>query len=365
MRKLDPHQVLEDLTPGNEALRRQIALRYLAHGSAVNADEVVVTSGAMEALNLCLAAVTRPGDVVAIESPAFYGCLQALERLQLQAVEVATHPRHGVQLASLREVLDRHPVKACWFMPNFQNPTGALMPDDGKQALVELLASRDVPLVEDDVYGELYFGARRPPPAKAFDRHGMVLHCSSFSKSLAPGYRVGWTAAGRYARAVERLKLMSTLSVAVPSQVALQAYLQQGGFDRHLRGLRLKLRDAQERALQAIARHFPRGTRVAAPEGGYFLWVELPAGVDALQLHALALSQNISVAPGQLFSADQRFRQFLRVNYGHPDGAGLERGLRTVGELARGMVPVIPAKAGIQGVLAAARGSPGSPPSRG
>ena len=334
MRKLDPLRMVEDLTLGNERLRRQIGLRYVLGGAAVEVDEIVVTHGAMEALNLCLQAVTRPGDVVAVESPTFYSALQALERLNLRAVEVATHPRDGVDLDSLAQVLERHPVKACWFMPNFQNPLGSLMPESRKQALVELLARHAVPLIEDDVYGELYFGLRRPLPAKAYDRQGLVMHCSSFSKCLAPGYRVGWVAAGRFAQQVQRLKLMTTLATSIPSQLALSDYLQGGGYERHLRHVRQALAAQQALALRLIAEHFPAGTRVTRPEGGYFLWLELPPAVDALQLHRLALAQRISIAPGHLFSADRRFSHCVRLNYGHPDDARFGAALRTVGQLA-------------------------------
>ena len=334
MRQMDPARIVEDLSPGNETLRRQIALRYVVDGLGVDTGEIVITNGAMEALNLCLQAVTRPGDIVAVESPTFYAALQALERLQLQAVEVATHPRDGVDLAALAAVLDRHPVKACWFMPNFQNPLGSLMPEANKQALVALLAERGVPLIEDDVYGELYFGTRKPPAAKAFDRQGLVMHCSSFSKSLAPGYRVGWVAAGRFAQAVERLKLMTTLSAAVPSQEGLSRYLHQGGYDKHLRQLRAALAAQQAVALKAVARHFPKGTKVTRPEGGYFLWLALPPQVDALQLHRMALSQNISLAPGHLFSADGRFSHCIRINHGHPDDARFGAAMQTLGRIA-------------------------------
>jgi len=335
MRKLPPERIVEDLTRGNAALCRQIGLRYLMAGVPVEAGELVVTNGAMEALTLCLQAVTRPGDVVAVESPTFYAALQALERLQLKAVEVATHPRHGVDPASLARVIRQHRVKACWFMPNFQNPLGCLMPDAHKQAVVELLARHEIPLIEDDVYSELYFGDQRPLPAKAFDRQGLVMHCSSFSKCLAPGYRVGWVAAGRFATQVSRLKLMSTLSAPIPSQEALSDYLQRGGYDRHLRRLRSALSEQQVVALQAVARHFPKGTRVTRPEGGYFLWVELPGNIDALQLHRLALAQHISLAPGHLFSADRRFSHCLRLNHGHPAPRALEAALKTVGQLAQ------------------------------
>lgn len=342
MRQLAPERLVEDLTQGNERLRRQISLRYAANGTALEPEEVVITHGALEALNLCLQAVTEPGDVVAVESPTFYSALQALERLKLRAVEVATHPRDGIDLASLAAVLQAHPVKACWFMPNFQNPLGSLMPEASKQAMVDLLASHQVPLIEDDVYGELYFGLHRPPPAKTYDRAGLVLHCSSFSKCLAPGYRVGWVAAGRFAVQVQRLKLMTTLATAIPSQLAISVYLQGGGYERHLRQLRLSLVAQQALALRLIARHFPAGTRVTRPQGGYFLWLELPPQVDALQLLRLALAQDISIAPGHLFSADHRFGHCLRLNYGQQADTRFKDALQSVGQLACALSVLVP-----------------------
>lgn len=337
-RRLDPWRTVEDLSPGSAALRRQIAQRYLAAGLGVDPDEIVVTNGAMEALNLCLETVTRPGDLVAVESPTFYAALQALERLGLRAVEVATDPRTGVDLASLHAVLARHPVKACWFMTSFQNPLGSLMPEERKRELVELLARHEIPLIEDDVYGELYFGARRPLPAKAFDRRGLVMHCNSFSKSLAPGWRIGWSAAGRFAGEVARRKLMGSLAAAVPSQEGLSEYLLQGGYERHLRQLRATLARYQASARRAVGKHFPPGTTVTRPEGGYFLWLELPTGVDALQLHRLALAHAISVAPGHLFSADRRHAHSLRLNCGHGDDPRCEPALKTLGQIVRSLV---------------------------
>ena len=334
---------MQSLPPGDERLRQQIALRYGVHGTAVDVEEIIITNGAMEALNLCLEAVTQPGDVVVVESPTFYAALQALERLNLQALEIATHPRDGIDLAALAQALERQPphqpIKACWLMPSFQNPLGSLMPEAKKRELVALLARHGVPLIEDDVYGELHFGPQRPPPAKAFDGAGLVMHCSSFSKSLAPGYRVGWVAAGRFAKAVQRLKLMTTLSAATPSQQALSEYLAQGGYDRHLRQLRRSLEQQQAIALAAVARYFPPGTRVSQPEGGYFLWVELPPDVNALDLHRQALQHGISLAPGQIFSADRRFAHCVRINYGHPARGLLEPALHTVGALAANKPP--------------------------
>jgi DNA-binding transcriptional MocR family regulator len=333
---LDPWSTVADLTPGNADLRRQIAQRYLADGLQVHTDEIVITDGALEALNLCLGAVTRPGDSVIVESPTFYGALQALERLGLKAIEVPTHPREGVDLAALAHAIERHAPAACWLMTTFQNPLGSLMPAPKKKALVALLAEHGIPLIEDDVYAELYFGDRRPLPAKAFDTQGLVMHCSSFSKCLAPGYRIGWVAAGRHAKAVARSKLTSTLGASAPVQAALAHYLERGGFDKHLRRLRLALAAQQAQMVQAVATHFPAGTRATRPAGGYFLWVELPDSVDALALHRAALAHGISVAPGPIFSASQAFANCVRLNYGHAWDHRVEAAIATLGRLAGG-----------------------------
>lgn len=333
VQQLDPWSSVDDLTPGNPQLRRQIALRYLADGLHVPPDEIVITNGALEALNLCLMAVTRPGDAVLVESPTFYAALQSLERNGLRAIEVPTHPREGMDLAALARVVERHQPKACWLMSNFQNPLGSLMPDEKKRDLVELLARHDIPLIEDDVYGELYFGNKRPAPAKAFDTKGLVMHCSSFSKCLAPGYRVGWAVPGRYTRAVARHKLTTTLAASAPAQAALAAYLEKGGYDRHLRQLRHTLAVQQTQFMEAIARYFPAGTQATRPKGGYFLWVELPNNIDALRLHRQALAQGISIAPGPIFSAHHGFTNCIRLNYGHTWDARTEAALASLGRL--------------------------------
>ncbi|AIN58962.1 PLP-dependent aminotransferase family protein [Pseudomonas soli] len=334
-RAMDPRMVVTDLSPGNPQLRRQIALRYMVGGLMLPMEELLITNGALEALNLCLQAVTQPGDLVAIEAPAFYACLQVLERLKLKAVEIPVHPREGMDLGVLAQTLDKHPVKAVWCMTNFQNPVGASMPEAKKQELVELLKRHQVPLIEDDVYAELYYSQQAPKPAKAFDTEGLVMHCGSFAKSLAPGYRIGWVAAGRFAQKIERLKLMTSLCASMPAQAAIADYLQHGGYDRHLRKLRYALEGQQANMLAAIARHFPAQTRVSQPSGGYFLWLELPEQMDALKLFHMALAQGISIAPGPIFSPTRRFGNCIRLNYGSPWGDGAEQAMETLGRIVR------------------------------
>jgi DNA-binding transcriptional MocR family regulator len=334
-RHLDPWSTVESLPPGSDELRRQIARRYLEFGIRVPADEIVITSGALEALTLSLKAVTRPGDTIAIESPAFYGCLQSIEAAGLKAIELPTHPREGVDLAALDDAIRRKGVRACWLMPTLQNPLGATLPLEKKRELVQLLAQHEVPLIEDDVYAELYFGAERPKPAKAFDRKGLVLSCGSFSKCLAPGYRLGWVAAGRFADAILRGKISTTLATSVPIQNGIALTLKEGGYDAHLAKLRSALESQQAATLAAIRSHFPADIRVTTPQGGYFVWVELAPQVDALEIHRLALEANISIAPGPMFSPRREFKNCLRLNCGHPLTPSITRAIAELGKIAK------------------------------
>ncbi|MDB5956495.1 PLP-dependent aminotransferase family protein [Ramlibacter sp.] len=331
-RTLDPWSSVDDLSTGNLALRRQIARRYMADGMTVSADEIVITNGALEAINVCLAAVARPGEAVILECPCFHAALQTLERMAIRAIHVPTHPGDGIDLGALEQAIVRNKPKACLLMSTFQNPLGSVMPERQKQLLAQLLQTHELPLIEDDVYGELHFTDRRPPAIKAFDTQGLVLHCSSFSKWLAPWYRIGWTVPGRFQDAVVRQKLTLNLSTCGPTQLALASYLERGGADKHLRRLRQTLARQQQRLLLAIGEHFPDGTRVTKPLGGYMLWVELPEHIDTLKLHGAALARGIVVAPGPIFTGDRQFRNCLRMNYGHPWSDGTEAAME---ELAR------------------------------
>ncbi|WP_269503017.1 aminotransferase-like domain-containing protein [Burkholderia sp. IMCC1007] len=334
-RGMDRAKLLAGLPPGHEALRRQIARRYLNAGGSLPMEEIVITTGASEALTLCAQALTRPGDIIAIERPAFPAVLQAVQRLHLKAVEIPVDPRTGLDLDALADALAMHPVRACWFMTSFHNPTGATLSDERKRALIDLLASHDVPLIEDDVFGELHFGPTPTRPAKLYDDSGRVLHCGSFSKCLAPGFRVGWVAAGRYARQVHAVKNAAAPAADVPAQLALSSYLRSGGYDRFLRRLRRNLAAHQAQMLAAVRAYFPPGTEVFAPSGGYFLWIELPPRVDALRLFGDAMDNGVSLAPGPIFSSTGAFRRYVRLNYGRPWTPAVENAMQTIGTLAQ------------------------------
>ncbi|HEY3818669.1 MAG TPA: PLP-dependent aminotransferase family protein [Polyangiaceae bacterium] len=323
-----------DPPPGLPALRRQVARRAAECGVALRADELVTTVGTMEALHLCLRAVARAGDTIVVESPAYYGVLQLIESLEMRALEIPSNAGTGIDLALLDAALRQQRVKACLVVTSFSNPSGALMPDDAKRELVKMLVRRDIPLIEDDIYGDLHHDGARPRPARAFDRHGLVMLCGSFSKTLAPGYRVGYVAPGRYRDAVERLKFAQTVATPTLAQMAIADFLENGGYERHLRRLRRALSDQVARVSEAIAEHFPAGTRISRPRGGFLLWVEMPPGKSALELHDRALAQGVSVAPGPIFSAKQRFTSCIRVSCGYPWSPVIERGVQTLGRIA-------------------------------
>jgi DNA-binding transcriptional MocR family regulator len=303
-----------DLPPGCEALRVQIARRAVTTGCNLTPGDIIVTSGCIEAINLCLRAVCRYGDTVAIESPIYFGILQILEAMGLQALEIPTHPRDGISLEALRFAVEHNPVKACLVISNFNNPLGSCIPDAHKKELVGLLAKKEIPLIENDISGELYFSEQRPSVAKAYDKKGLVMLCSSFSKDIAPGYRVGWVVPGRFKPTMEWLKFTSTASTALLPELAIAQYLQSGGYDHFLRHARRVYAHNVARMSQAVMHYFPEGTRVTRPAGGFVFWCQLPESVDSLQLYKLALKAGITLAPGAIFSAKHQYRNFIRLN---------------------------------------------------
>jgi DNA-binding transcriptional MocR family regulator len=326
-----------DFPPGLPALRQQIARRMLETGCDISPDDIVLTSGCQEAVMISLRAVAKPGDVIAVESPTYYGTLQSIESLGMKALEIPTHPRNGVSLEALELALERHRVRACLLVPTYSNPLGSCMPDENKRRLVRLLAEYEIPLIEDDIYADLSFTSPRPRAAKSYDRKGLVMYCSSFSKTLSPGLRIGWSAPGRWLKQVEHLKYVSTTAVATLPAMIVAEFLAHGGYDRYLRGVRPIYAQNAERMVQAIARFFPEGTRVAKPNGGVVLWVELPEKVDVLELHQRALERGVSIAPGPLFSAKQKYQHFIRLSYALPWNERVEQALVTVGRLAQDM----------------------------
>ncbi len=323
--------------PGDFDLRRQIAYRSMERGVNLNPDDFIITTGATEALSISLQAVALPGDAIGVESPTYFCLLQIIERLGMMAVEISTDPDRGLCVDALDQALKTVDIKAVISVANFNNPTGALIPDNNKKSILEILSRKQIPLIEDDIFGDLHFTPTRPHTFKAFDTAGLVLTCSSFSKTIAPGYRVGWVSPGRYFEPVLRLKqLVSSATASIP-QLTIAEFLRSGQYERHLIHLRHAYREQLEQLRLAVAKSFPKGTRLTRPQGGFVLWVQLPRGVDAMELHALALKQKISVTPGPFFSATGKYRNFIRLCAGSPWNHEMANGVACLGDMAQAL----------------------------
>ncbi|MDO3722766.1 PLP-dependent aminotransferase family protein [Marinobacter sp. chi1] len=327
-------EVLDYAFPGKAEFRRQIAQRMNGLGCLCTAEDVLTTNGAQEAMILGLRSVTSPGDIVAIESPSFPGILQALEVVGLQVIEIPSHPTDGLSLEGLQLALEQWPVRACIVVTNHSNPMGAKLSDERKQALVSLLDAAGAPLIEDDIYGDLYFGDQRPKPAKAFDRTGNVIYCSSFSKTISPGLRLGWMLPGRHYPQAKQQKYFSNLATASLPQLAVSRFLEQGGYERYLRVARQQYRDAVERMRVAVGHAFPEGTAVSRPQGGFVLWVQLPGNVSGTRLYHKALDEGINIAPGRMFSISDKYENYLRLNAANPWSERVEFAVRRLGAIA-------------------------------
>ncbi len=325
--------MLDNFPPGNEELRKIISKRYAAQGMSVSPEEIVITSGALEALNLSLQSITQPGDWVIVESPTFYGSLQSLQKLGLRAISIRTHPQTGTDIEALEHALNTHDVKACWLMSNHQNPVGYTLSDKNKVKVAELLRRYKVYLIEDDVYSELYFGNKKPLPIKAFGHEDMTLHCSSFSKSLVAGFRIGWVAAGSKAESIQKLQLMTTMAASAPMQLALTNYLSTRSYETHLRQLRRTLSQRKYSLWKVLKQYMPEEVSIIYSEGGYFIWIELPDTINAQDLYVAALKHNINIAPGSMFSLSNEFQNFFRLNASFKCTPKYEKGIQTLSEL--------------------------------
>jgi DNA-binding transcriptional MocR family regulator len=324
------------MSTGNPQLKAAITRRAVEFGCTLDPEDIVVTNGCTEALNVALRAVAKPGDTIALESPTYFTLLQIIESLGMKALEVPTHPREGISLEAL-DLATQRPgaVKAVMLITNYSNPLGSLMPDDKKERLVRLLQARGIPLIEDDIYGECYFGRSRPLVAKAWDGAGNVLLCSSFTKSLAPGFRIGWIAPGRFRKEVELLKFISSIATPELPQMAIAQFIANGGYDHHLRRLRAAFLRQVLQVTEAVAEHFPAGCRITQPAGGFVLWVELPPQVDGVRLFELARDAHIAIAPGPMFTNSGKYRNFIRLNCGHALTPRLELAIAKLGDLAK------------------------------
>lgn len=330
--------------PGQEELRRAVARHALRMGCELDPREIVITNGCLEAITLCLRSVTQPGDVVALESPTYFGFLEILETLHLRALEIPTHPRTGLSLDALQLALDTQPVKAVLAVPTLSNPLGACMPLAERRRLAQMLAEREVPLVEDVLYNDLAEQDDKRRAVKSFDTTGNVMICGSFSKTVAPGLRLGWVDAGRWAAKLRRLKATTSGGQTAVLEHALADLLTQPGIESSFRQLRATISARVDDARGLIAQSFPKGTRVTDPAGGYILWLELPPAVDSRALFDACVAERICIAPGTMFSATDRFRHCIRLGVGGRWDDACRKALRRIGEIADSMLEPAPSE---------------------
>lgn len=332
------HCVSYERTQGNIELRKQLAKLAFNWGGKIKAEEIVVTNGCLEAIILCLKTVTKPGDTVAVECPIYFGIYQAIESLGLKVVDISSDQSTGIDLDNLERAIKKFNIKACVVVPNFNNPLGSCMPDENKKKLVDLITKNNIPLIEDDTYGELYFGKSRPKTCKYFDRKGLVMHCGSLSKSLAPGYRIGWAIPGKFLEDVKQVKRGHNISSPTLTQAAVAHFLQYGRYEYHLKSLRKALHTQCLRYMQAIIEYFPADTKLSRPHGGFVLWLELDKKINAFKLRTEAMKHHISVVPGKIFSSGNCYSNFIRISYGKPWNDDADYGLMMLGRLIKKMM---------------------------
>jgi len=323
---------LED-RKGNKLLREEIAKRSFTWNGSLHTDDLIITNGATEALNLCLRAVTKPGDTVLVQNPCFYGIMQALEHHGLKVVTISCHSETGVEVEDVVNACDRLDIKACVLVSNFNNPNGASLDSEKKRRLAEFANERHIPIIEDDIYGDIFFSGKRPDCIKSYDPDGWVMHCSSFSKSLAPGFRIGWCVPGRFTYEVARSKNMQNGASNSLMQRAIYELLASGAYDRHLKKFRIGLQKNMVKASRLIEQHFPEGTKITSPLGGLVIWAELPPYINTTEVQDLAIKHGVSFGPGELFSNDGDYKNYLRISYCTEWSARTEKAIIKLGEL--------------------------------
>jgi len=322
---------------GNSGLRTEIARRSFLWQGNLSADDVIVTNGALEAVSLCLRAVTKTGDTVLVQSPIYHGILQAIESLDLKVIEFSGCPLTGINIQELEEICSTQKISACLLLSNFNNPNGITLNNEEKSAIAAFAERMQVPVIEDDIYGDLHFQSQRPTTIKSYDEHGWVMLCSSFSKSAAPGYRIGWCAAGRFSEQVVKLKAVTNVATASIVQSSLLQLLKTGAYDRHLRKLRPELHRLMLLMIQTIEKYFPSDIRMSRPEGGLVVWIELPAHIDAFELQKKAIDQFVNFAPGPLFSNNGDYRNYIRISCNNVWNYKVENALKRLGSIIKNM----------------------------
>lgn len=336
-RNSDNAGITYEFPPGLDKLRIEIAKRSLKCGCDFNRDEIIITNGCIEAIGLALKAIAKPGDTLITESPTYYVVLQMIKNLGMNVLEIPTHPKNGIDVDLFNKAIKNHKIAGALLYPSINNPLGSIMPQENREKLYKIIASNNIPLIEGDVYGELYFGKSHPKSIKSIDDRGLVLYCSSFSKTVAPGYRVGWICPGKFFEKVKRRKFVDSIATATFPQMVMAEFLRSGSYDKSLKDLRNIYSSRISVMSGFISEYFPEGTKITRPQGGFYLWVELPRSINSIKLQRLALKENISIAPGPLFSVNDDFLNYIRLSCACPWTPQIELAIKKLGELCKAL----------------------------
>ena len=337
-RRNDINQLTYDSLQGAEELRLQIARLMMSSGCRLHPDDIIITTGCQEALSCSMRSIASTGDIVAIDSPSFYGSMQTIQAMGLKALEIPTHPETGISIEALELALEQWPIKVLQLTPTCNNPLGYTMPESHIRRLLELARQYDIAIIEDDIYGDLSYTYPRPRTIKSFDEDGRVLFCSSFSKTISPAFRTGWCAPGRYVQQVKHMKYVSTACSSVLQPRAIAEFIAQGHYERHVRKMRAQYVNNRDRVIDWISRYFPEGTKATFPQGGFLLWVELPKSVDTVKLNEVLEEKNISIAPGILFTAAKKYRHCFRLNYSQETTEEIRQAIEILGKTIHSLI---------------------------
>lgn len=333
MRSLPGNGTRYEDPQGNIRLRKDIARFTYSWNGNLTEDDIITTTGVINSISLALSAITQKGDTIAVESPVYFGLLQLANNLGLRVLELPTNPITGIDPDALKKVLPQ--INVCLLVSNFSNPMGSCMPDEHKKAVVDMLSDHDIPLIEDDLYGDVFFGNSRPKPCKAFDEKGLVLWCGSVSKTLAPGYRVGWIAPGRFKETIIRQKHIHLISTPSLNQETIANFMENDRYEHHLRKLRRELHTNSLHFVQSVMDYFPEETKIVTPQGGFMLWVELDKNIDTTELYRRAMRQKISIAPGRMFTLQNQYKNCMRLSYGQKWTPAIEERLMLLGNIIK------------------------------
>lgn len=327
-----------EFPPGYYKLRKELSKISSEWSSEITPEDIIITSGAAEAISLSLKAIAKPEDTIITESPTFYMLSPMIKSLGMKVLEVPTNPKSGIDVNHLKNILQSYKISGCITYPTLNSPTGSIMPEENRESLYKLLSTNDIPIIECDIWGELHFLNKKPKPIKSFDKDGDVIYLSSLTKTGAPGLRIGWCIPGKYFKRIKELKYMHSIATSTFSQIVATEYIRSGVYKKSISNLKKTYQTRLNIMYQLVSTYFPNGTRMIKPQGGAFLWIELPSNVNSIKLQELAIENGITINPGPIFSTRNCFSNYIRLSCVCDwEIDEVEKAIKTLGDLTKNL----------------------------